>query len=258
MRVRALLPLLLAALPLGCINEVQPQLDELRALIDKQNAELARLRTELTDGLTLALCSPELRQLLEDVQRECSQLPEVAADATATPPAIPAVPAVPAVVDAAADPTAVPTPAAPLPAAVGQCTTKQIRPAVIAADPEHRGRFLKLMSHLPHEVLYLAEGATEVAPYRRERLIRLARRAVLSSTVFLVVSSPQAGDVEAVRRAELVEKMLLELRVPPAKIRRWLYAFPANKQDIDRGADQPGLAESKDLFRGVWIFRADC
>ena len=206
----------------GCASS-DAELASLRAELAQQRAELNQLRSEMNDGLTLALCSPELRQLLEDVQRECTQ--------------------------PAASPTG---------SAVGQCTTKQIRPAVISADPEHRGRFLKLMSHLPHEVVYIAKGGTEVAPYRLERLHRLVRRALLQSTVFLVVSSPEDGESESLRRAEMVERMLRDRQVDGAKIRRWLYAYPAAKSDIDRAADLPGLGETRDLFRGVWVFRADC
>ncbi len=218
----------LCALGLSLLSACGPgdaELTSLRAELAAQRAELNQLRGEMNDGLTLALCSPELRQLLEDVQRECTQ--PGASSGTASP-------------------------------GVGQCTTKQIRPAVISADPEHRGRFLKLMSHLPHEVVYIAKGGTEVAPYRLDRLHRLVRRALLQSTVFLVVSSPEDGDSESLRRAEMVERMLRERQVDTRKIRRWLYAYPATKQDIDRAADLPGLGESRDLFRGVWVFRADC
>lgn len=219
--------LVLCGLLLGstaCVSH-EAELASLRDELARQRAELDRLRGEMNDGLTLALCNPELRQLLEDVQRECTL--------QATGAGNPA-------------------------SAVGQCTTKQIRPAVISADPEHRGRFLKLMSHLPHEVVYIAKGGTEVAPYRLERLHRLVRRALLQSTVFLVVSSPEDSETESLRRAEMVERMLRERQVDSAKIRRWLYAYPATKGDIDRAADLPGLGESRDLFRGVWVFRADC
>lgn len=216
----ASLGLLAGLAPGGCASN-EAELASLRTELAQQRAELSQLRSEMNDGLTLALCSPELRQLLEDVQRECTQ------------------------------------PAAVV-STVGQCTTKQIRPAVISADPEHRGRFLKLMSHLPHEVVYVAKGGTEVAPYRLDRLHRLVRRALLQSTVFLVVSSPEDGESESLRRAEMVERMLRERQVEATKIRRWLYAYPATKLDIDRAADLPGLGESRDLFRGVWVFRADC
>jgi hypothetical protein len=107
-------------------------------------------------------------------------------------------------------------------------------------------------------VVYIARGGSEVTPYRLERLHRLVRRAVLQSTVFLVVASPEDSDQEALRRAEMVERLLLERQLPAQKVRRWLYAFPTNRQDIDRAADQPGLGETRDLFRGVWVFRADC
>jgi hypothetical protein len=173
------------------------------------------LQEQVNDGLTLALCNPELRQLLEDVQRECST-------------------------------------------SGGICTTKQIKPAVIAADPEHRGRFLKLMSHLPHEVLYIGKDTSDIDPDRTQRLSRLVRRALLKSTVFLVVSSPDTGEPEAIRRAEVVEGTLLRAKIPPAKIKRWIYAYPANKLDILRSSDQPSIGETKEVSRGVWVFRADC
>lgn len=222
--LRACLGALAVLALVGCASN-EAALVSLRTELAQQRAELNQLRNEMNDGLTLALCNPELRQLLEDVQRECMQ---PAASGPAAPPG------------------------------VGQCTTKQIRPAVISADPEHRGRFLKLMSHLPHEVVYIAKGGTEVAPYRLDRLHRLVRRALLQSTVFLVVSSPEDGESEALRRAEMVERMLRDRQVDASKIRRWLYAYPATKLDIDRAADLPGLGESRDLFRGVWVFRADC
>jgi hypothetical protein len=207
----------------GCFSELpylQARIEKLERANKALTEDLKTLRVEVNDGLTLALCSQELRQLLENVQKECAPVDD--------------------------------------PHQTEMCTTKQIRPAVIAADPEHKGRFLKLMSHLPHEVIYLAPGQNDTVQYRTERLNRLVRRALLTSTVFLVVSSPEAGQEEAERRAAIVEKLLLTRKVPPAKIHRWLYAFPANKLDIDKTADQPGLAETKDLNRGVWIFRADC
>ena len=52
--------------------------------------------------------------------------------------------------------------------------------------------------------------------------------------------------------------MLRNWKVPPDKIRRWYYAFPTNKTDIEKKVDLPGLVETKELSRGVWVFRADC
>ena len=192
-------------------SQQQKRLEEL----NQYQKEMEQLRMQVNDGLTLALCTPEIRQLLEDVQRECVNI-------------------------------------------FGLCTTKQIRPAVISADPEHRGRFLKLMSHLPHEVVYLGIGASEIDADRAYRLSRLIRPALLKSTLFLVVSSPEGGEAEAVRRAERVERLLLNGKLPPAKIRRWLYGFPVNKADILRQRDLPAIGETMELHRGVWIFRADC
>ncbi len=195
------------------------QVAEMKLRLAHQQAKLEQLEAQLNDGLTLALCSPELRQLLEDVQKECA----LSTSTKAT-----------------------------------QCTTTQIRGAVINADPDHRGRFLKLMSHVPHEVLYLAKDATEALPYRIERLDRLTKPALLQSTVFLVVSSGESGSAEAVRRAQHVEQWLQARKIPPRVIRRWLYEFPASRADITRPSDLPGIFEPKELSRGVWVFRADC
>lgn len=200
---------------LGCSTAQNGKLDEILSQLKHQQNQIQWLQDQVNDGLTLALCSSELRQLLEDVQKECSS-------------------------------------------SGGMCTTKQIKPAVISADPEHRGRFLKMMSHLPHEVLYLGKDAADMDPDRAQRLSRLVRRAFLKSTVFLVVSSPEAGEAEAIRRSEIVEGTLLRAKVPVGKIKRWIYAFPANKLDILRTSDQPSIGETKELSRGVWVFRADC
>lgn len=199
---------------LGCAAP-DPRLDQILNLLKHQQEQIHWLQDQVNDGLTLALCNPELRQLLEDVQKECSS-------------------------------------------SGGICTTKQIKPAVIAADPEHRGRFLKMMSHLPHEVLYMGKDAVDIDPDRTQRLAKLVRRALLKSTVFLVVSSPEVSEAEAIRRAEIIEGLLLHAKVPPSKIKRWIYTFPANKLDILRSSDQPSIGETKELSRGVWVFRADC
>ena len=202
------------------LDTVIERLGELQKQLAFHDALLHNLQAQINDGLTLALCSPELRQLLEDVQKECT-VSTSAKEAT-------------------------------------QCTTTQIRGAVINADPEHRGRFLKLMGHLPHEVLYLAKGGTEALPYRIERLDRMTKPALLLNTVFLVVSSGESGNAEAVRRAQLVESWLQARRIPPHVIRRWIYEFPATRADMSRPSDLPGLLEAKELHRGVWVFRADC
>jgi hypothetical protein len=222
--IRLLGAWVLVALATGCVDSTfeiraEKELDRLRAENAALLQRMKKLESQVNDGLTLALCTHELRQLLEDVNKECASGSESGG---------------------------------------AMCFTKQINPAVISADPEHRGRFLKLMSHLPHEVVYLDLNATEIVSYRMERLERLLRPALLRSTVFLVVSSPEAGEAEALRRAHLVEGILRDSKIPPAIIRRWIYKFPANKNDIVRQSDQPGLVETKDLHRGVWVFRADC
>jgi hypothetical protein len=219
------------ALP-GCAAPMtQSRIDALQELVAYQGQQLKHLEAELNDALTIALCNPDIRQLLEDVQKECS----------------PAAVAAPARV------------AAPAQVAAGAvCTTSQIRPAVIAVDPEHRGRFLKLMAHLRHEVFYFGAGHTQIAPHREERLGRLARQALLRTTTYLIVSSPEGGDEEAGRRAMEMENLMIARGIPRDRIRRWIYAFPATRVEITRATDLPGLGETRDLHRGVWVFRADC
>jgi hypothetical protein len=114
------------------------------------------------------------------------------------------------------------------------------------------------MAHLPHEVIYLGKEGTAIPQPRQERLIRIAKRALLDNTKFLIASSPESGQEEAERRARFIEYQLQEYGIPTNRISRWIYAFPANKADIDRVVDQPALGETKDLNRGVWVFRADC
>jgi hypothetical protein len=199
----------------GCVPTLGARVDALQQLVEAQSEQLQRLRLEIGDGIGMAMCTPELTQLIEDVQRECE-------------------------------------------AQTATCTTKQIRPAVIAADPEHKGRFLKLMSHLRHEVFYFRDGAPQVVPFRAERLHKLLRSALLRNTQFLIVSSPDSGEQEAHRRARVMEQSLVERGIPRVKIRRWVYAFPTHKEEYERSMDLPGLGETRELHRGVWVFRSDC
>ena len=221
----ALLLASLLVLPACGTENTQARLDALQELVAFQGQQLKHLEAELNDALTIALCNPDIRQLLEDVQKECS--PAVAVNTSPSAPG-------------------------------AVCTTTQIRPAVIAVDPEHRGRFLKLMAHLRHEVFYFSSGRTQLAPHREERLNRLARQALLRTTMYLIVSSPESGDDEAARRALEMESYLQVRGIPRDRIRRWIYAFPATRVDISRATDLPGLGETRDLHRGVWVFRADC
>lgn len=206
---------------LSCIPaELVAQIAEQEAKIQNLQKSVSELEGEMQDGLSLALCSTELRDLLESVRKECGEAGEGGGPA--------------------------------------MCTTQQVRGSVMHADPEHKGRFLKFMSHLPHEVVYLAAGATEIPPHRLEKLERLARRAVLKNTVFLIVSSPESGVREAEARAEVLLQKLTSLNIPREKLWRWIYAFPANRAEIEKKSDLPGLGEDPRLNHGVWIFRADC
>lgn len=207
----------------GCVSaELQARLDLLNQNVTALRMGVKDLRRELNDSMNMALCSPELSQLLSDVQKECTPVDVNSAEEQV-------------------------------------CTTKQIRGAVIMADPEHRGRFIKLMSHVRHEVLYLREGTFDLVPLREERLNRLAHQAILRNTRFLVVSSPEGGgQKEAERRADQVAKELIKRGVGREIIQRWIYSFPIDRKEIERMTDLPGIGETQQLNRGVWIFRADC
>ena len=68
----------------------------------------------------------------------------------------------------------------------------------------------------------------------------------------------ELNEDEAIRRAIFVEQMLLDDGVPADRMKRWIYSFPAKSQDIVNSVDHPSIAETKELSRGVWIFRSDC
>lgn len=197
------------------------RLKSTEAKLESYRVALQEVRQEVNDGLPMALCSPELGELLEDVQRECAPMKADFSD------------------DAA-------------------CTTRQIKPSVIAIDPEHKGRLLKLMADVRHQVFYFREGALDIVPLRRERLKKFARATRLHNTQFIVVSSPETGEKEALRRAAIIVRELVENGVPRNVIQRWIYQFPIDKRDIVRASDLPSIGEEQKLNRGVWVFRADC
>lgn len=227
MRVLALLVMGLF-LPYHCANTEQlvKMEEQLRVVQQNQEQHTAYLRSlegELREGLTIALCRPEIRQLLEDVERECRR----GADA-----------------------------------ATATCNTKRIHPAVVSADPEQRGNFLKFMTYLRHEVFYITPGKVTPTSVRRARLERLARQPLLKNTRFLVVAHPVVGeagaDVEAMRRAEGIAAILRQSQIPSERVLRWIYAFPVTINDLTYPMDRPIPGEPRDLTRSVWVFRADC
>ena len=57
----------------ACAAEnTQSRLDALQELVAFQGQQLKHLEAELNDAVKIALCNPDIRQLLEDVQKECS------------------------------------------------------------------------------------------------------------------------------------------------------------------------------------------
>lgn len=227
-----------AALMLSACQDLGPikkELESLRAVLELQNKSISTLDQEMQDGFRLALCRPEIRQLLEDVRTECKAIVD---------------PQAPKPVGKKDDPAV--------------CETKKIHPAVMSADPEHKGRFLKFMSLLRHEVFYMRKGAKEIVRSRRERLEKLAAQPVLKNTVFLVVAHPVPGDPEgnvgALRRAELIASKLKVLNpsITDERVTIWVYEFPVGKGEIDNQIDLPITGEPGDLNLSIWVFRADC
>lgn len=225
-----IIPLLITA----CVDlgPILRDLASLRALVEKQNKELSALDQEMHEGFRIALCRPEIRQLLDDVRSECTPIVDPKSpDAKKTE---------------------------------AMCDTKKIHPAVMSADPEHKGRFLKFMSLLRHEAFYMRPKATEILKQRRERLEKFAALPVLKNTLFLVVAHPISGEpdtnVDALRRAKALADKLrgMNPEILPDRVSIWIYAFPVGKGEIDNPADMPTSGEPNDLNRTVWIFRADC
>ena len=222
-----------AALP-SCgaeIAELQAELSRVRFELRAIRKEQEKQRAEMEDGFRVALCRPEIRQLLEDVSRECSPI-------TIGPPG--------------SQPQ------------IGVCNTKKIAPAVISADPEHKGRFLKFMTFLRHEAFYMRSGATQVVRERRDRLEKLATQPLLRKTRFLIVSHPAHGEpdreAEAMNRAKAIATLMAQYNSEITDEHRsiWIYEFPVSKLEIDLAIDRPVAGEPSDLSRSVWVFRADC
>lgn len=215
---------------IACVDlrPIKQELAALRVQIEGQTKRIETDEQDMQDGFRIALCRPEIRQLLDDVRAECTK----------------------------------PDPAQKN--AVAMCETKQIHPAVISADPEHKGRFLKFMSLLRHEAFYMKRGATEIIKFRRERLERLAGQPVLKNTTFLVVAHPAPGDldrnVEAMKRAKIIaDKLKLKnSEIDDLRITIWIYEFPVGRSEIDSITDRPGPGEPMDFNMSVWVFRADC
>ncbi len=217
-------------------KEFLRETQSIRGLIASQTLRISALEQEVRDGFRVALCRPEIRQLLDDVRSECSPLtdPTDTASRKAVEPAM--------------------------------CETKKIHPAVMSADPEHKGRFLKFMTLLRHEAIYVRKGAKEISQIRRERLEKFASMPVLKTTVILIVAHPLSiskdadTNIEALRRAKMIASKIKthNPNIADDKISIWVYSFPVGKEDIDNPVDLPVAGEVADLASSVWVFRADC
>ena len=59
---------LAVALPIsGCAPTLSERVDALQQLIEAQSEQIQRLRLEIGDGIGMAMCTPELSQLIEDL-----------------------------------------------------------------------------------------------------------------------------------------------------------------------------------------------
>jgi hypothetical protein len=205
------------------------KLQEIQNQVGALQKHTTRLEQQLEDNIAAALCRKEQRQVLDNIEKEC---PVMTADEAA---------------------------------AIGaNCDTKQIEPAMIGADPAHKGRLLTVMGTLRHEAAYIRRGSTEIFPYRKERLALLASPRLLRTTRFVVVSYYSAKDtnslVEARQRADAIQLKLRLLNndIGPERIRIWLYSIPFTASEIPDPVDLPQPFEPKEFGRSVWVFRADC
>ncbi len=206
----------------------QQQLKELTGRVDR-----------LEKHLSLLACGPQLKHLLDNIRYECQAQASASANAASDE-------------------------------ADTSCGSAQIEPAVVSAERQSDKKFIKLMTVLPHAVVFLGEGVTSIPTRRTEQLQALIEDTpLLGLTRFLLVTSPLRGKAEASRRAKLLSDWLdayLTAHKSDAKKDGkvegkidvpWLYNFSLNPKDLSP-ADKFIPTESKDLARGIWVFRTDC
>lgn len=143
----------------------------------------------------------------------------------------------------------------------GVCGTSQINAAQTQLDPDRKNKFFEyIRQHFLHEVVYVAPSDTEVTSEdRRKFLSQMIGYPIFRRTRYLLIVSDFRGREEALRRANIVKKLLIELNLPvPWTPDIWPYFFKV-KPELLRSKDKPmPIGEPTDLNLGIWLFRVDC
>lgn len=235
--------LLLGSLSIsGCYAE---ELAELREKVERLQACNSCAQNQLTQGLALALCSPPVRQLIDDVTAVCRR-DDICLDQKIS------------TLVGDADPTH-----------TGRFITlmRQQRHAVLF--------------FAPNDTLI---GGPQGLYAKRMQRVALPQPPWLPTTRFLVVSnlkpplgSGAGGDnarlsttdpavARAERRGQQVIELLLDYaftnnqgqtqKVDRRQILHWVYAFTKKKDETLLYEEQP--VPGTDLSQSVWVFRIDC
>ncbi len=221
----------------------------LEGKVNRLSDELKELRSEMQLTWGNALCSDDVRFLVQQVSAECAASLKNASGTRAA----------------------------------GVCTDNSINTALVEADPKGQGRFLLLMGSQRHVVFYIAPGETGLSAHRVQKLgKRLLEQKILSTTRFLLATdslpnpspvlikdkrgrlirprtpSPEFGEDEGLRRINLVADYLHNAGIPTERILKWLFKFTIDSSDFSRVEDKPALGESSDPYSGIWVVRVDC
>lgn len=220
---------LCALLPfLGCASfEEFGQLSRRVAVTEEQQqlfaARLEETNQELQRAWALLFCGNAMAQLMDDVKRECASDAQDSTEAGAS------------------------------------CSAESVAPAVVDADPAHRGLFLSVIKNASYEALPI--GSTELTDFRRQQLDSLLKKRMRQSRVLVVARmNPKEKNRRqaALKRARVVVDGLHALGVIEKDITTWSYSFPMTPAEKTQYQGQIHSAEPHDVDSGVWVILVNC
>jgi len=244
-RARGRLAVCSLALSLSFVGCYAEELADLRSQVERLQSCQACAHTQLTTGLALALCSPPVRQLIDDVSQVCRR-EDVCLDQKIS------------TLVGDADPT------------------HQGKFITLMRQQQHSAVYFSNKDSL-------VGGNDGIYAQRLKRLVS-PQPPWMPTTRFLIVSNLKmstgadggklsTGD-PAVKRAESRGQQIIERILdfnfasasnakdaPPQKVGRqqilhWVYGFTRKKDEILQPDDQP--VPGTDLSQSVWVFRVDC
>lgn len=236
---------LLFAMTLGSAGCYAEELADLRSQVERLQSCQACAHSQLTQGLALALCSPPVRQLIDDVSQVCRR-EDVCLDQKIS------------TLVGDADPT------------------HQGKFITLMRQQQHSAVYFSNKDSL-------VGGNDGIYAQRLKRLVS-PQPPWLPTTRFLIVSNLKMANGSdggklplgdpAVKRAEsrgqqIIERILdfnfasssnakdaAPQKVGRQQILHWVYAFTRKKDEILQPDDQP--VPGTDLSQSVWVFRVDC